>query len=393
MTYNGCNTLLLEFLQAKSAQKQANAREKTEAASNSEISVHCSRVNLSDDLHFKIFMLLSAELLCGIRFVCKKWFTLINSSVFIKCHAQQAVKVLMCRKLALSPQLFDYVPKLYFNFLNLDTASDNFIESRVDRPVNVIASFEGLVLAKVDSHKCLILTNPMTRKHMELPYGNDSAYMYCNLLFCNKAKTYKVVHLFCKRTGYIDCEILNVRTRTWEIVDSLPFEMLHMALCVNESLYWLPHKNNCDYIIAMNVQDEKFITKNLPTIRNTNDRLLEIGGVLGFFTHTTNILMQVWTLQKSRDEVKENWVKSYKINHNFGIGSPLIPICSRRNGKEIVFHYPGVHEFYVYNFDTGKLRFLHSKDDPETCYGRIEKLCILHKNTLASWENRGDHQS
>lgn len=64
----------------------------------------------------------------------------------------------------------------------------------------------------------------------------------------------------------------------------------HVQVLVDGSLYWKPRKQRCDYCVTMNVHDEKFTTKKLPTSCDAKDKLLlNFGGTVGFVTNATHI--------------------------------------------------------------------------------------------------------
>ncbi|KAI3464378.1 hypothetical protein Pfo_021041 [Paulownia fortunei] len=347
--------LLAEFLQEKSARQLANAQEET-TSQDLEILVQ-NQVTLSYDLLFKIFILLPAESLFRLQFVCKKWFGLINSSIFIRCHAQQSETVLICKKLTLSePGNYAALrdkPKSYFHFLDLDRGNDNFMESSVVELVDIRASYDGLVLVTLEKNKSLILMNPVTRKHIALPLGTEGSFCVesFGIAFCNEAKTYKVVHLFGEKSGCTGCEVLSICTRKWTRMEDPPYKLVRdirqIPISVGGSLYWMPTKRGCDYFVSMNLQDEKFVSKNLPVSNAVKDRLLEIGGNLGFVTHAQLDLLHVWILITDGG-TSENWINQYSINLNVYVAFPY-PICSSNNGKGMVLEMK--NELYVFNFD------------------------------------------
>ncbi|KAL0326331.1 UNVERIFIED_CONTAM: hypothetical protein Sradi_5202400 [Sesamum radiatum] len=373
--------LLDVFLYERSTQRLSNAKEETESQ-DFETEVQ-NQVTLPHDLLFKIFGLVHAESLFRLQFVCKKWFGLINTSTFIRHHSQQSETVLICKTLTLleSGSREDSI-KSYFHFLHLDHRDDFFIESSViDLLVDIRASCDGLLLAAVGKNKNLILINPITRKHSAFPLGfvaNSSDESY-GIAFCNKTNTYKVVHLFREKSGCTGCEILSISARKWTRVegpnssDLLP-NIRKSPLSIHGSLHWMPMEHRCDHIITMNVKDEKFIAKKPPVRWAVKDRLIEIGGNLGFVSHAEANAMQVWIL-KNDGGSSEKWMKHYSIKLEFYFGCP-IPICGSRNGREIVFECRG-YDLCFYKFDKGEMEVVHSRhDNDEAWCERIEQLYI-----------------
>ncbi|XP_073294685.1 F-box protein At3g07870-like [Primulina huaijiensis] len=378
---------LKDFLQEKTVKQRSQG--KGAAAQNSESDSEFEIMRIPDDLLVKVFSILPAESLVKLQFVCKKWYALVNGSMFIRFHAQQSETVLISQDLIVgrahtsSLLLPPVEPKPHFHYLDLNRGNDNFVESCVIDLVDIRASCDGLVLGIKAKNKGLILMNPLTRKHAKLPLGTVGFPESYGFAFCVQARTYKVAHLFREAPGYTVCEILNVSTRKWTCMDGPSSELLHdvtqRPVSVHGSLNWMPREHGSDYFVSMNLEDEKFSTMKLPIFCVTNDRLVDVGGALGFVTHATLNLMQVWILNG-----RGNWVKRYSIYMNFDVRR-VVPICSSRNGKEIVFEYPG-HYLYVYDMETGETKEVYSRDDEEYCEG-AETLFIPHRNTLASWKD------
>lgn len=371
--------LLAEFLRKHSALKLASSQDEM-ASQDLDIAVHI-QTTLSYDLLYQIFMLLPAESLFRLQFVCKQWFSLINNAIFITSHAQQSETILISQQLSFWPQVN---PRSYFHFLSLDDWGSNFVESSVAELVTVQASYDGLILASTGTRKSLILMNPVTGKHIELPLG-AACHPLCEsfgMAFCNQAKTYKVVHLFRETSRSIGCEILSIRTRNWTRIRGPPelLRIRQIPVSIGGSLYWLSSKPR-DYFVSINVHDEKFVSKKLPVRRVGTDRLLEIGGNLGFVTHAELNMLQVWILIAD-GESGEYWMKRYSINLNVGF-THCIPICSRRNGQEMVLESIG-NQLYVYNLDRDEMKPVNSGSDDEPWFGRINRLYIPHRNTVVS---------
>lgn len=370
--------LLAEFLRKSSALKQ----ERASGDQDTEVQV---QTTLSHDLLYQIFMLLPADSLFRLQFVCKQWFSLINSPSFVTTHARRSETVLISQQLSFLPQGPKGKPKSYFHFFSLDDWGSEFIESRVGDLASVRASYGGLILASGGKRKRLILMNPITGKYIELPSGAPS-HPLCEsyaIAFCREAKTCKVVHLFRETLGSIGCEIMSICTRSWRRIEG-PSELLRIRqipVSIAGTLYWLSSKRGRDYYVSMDVFDEKFVSKKLPVKRGGNDRLIEIGGNLGFVTHVEVNVLQVWILVDGGGS-RESWTKRYSIDVGGGL-THCVPICSRRNGEEMVLECVGNH-LYVYNLEREEMKLVKSGCDEEPWFGKINRLYFPHCNTLAS---------
>lgn len=363
---------LTEFLEERSAPRQQQIQD-------SEIKPQ-NEVTLIDDLLFKILISLPAESLFRSQFVCKKWFDLINSSIFIRSHAQQSETVLICRKLTLSER-----PASYFHFMDLDAGGNTFIESRSNELYDILASRDGLILARYGDRKKLMIVNPITRKQALLPTLNSSTgHIILESFGIAFSKTYKVVRLFSTSFRCTGCDILCISTRKWRRIEEPPYELLRgmydAPISVGESLYWT--RRPCHYYVSMNLNEESFVSRNFPVGCSAYwDKLVEIEGGLGFVHHARVDLLQVWMLMDEGGS-RENWVKRY----SFSLGVDVkyySPICSLRNGKEIVMECPNF-ELCVYNLDRGEMKVVHSRCDEEAWGGWIQKHHIPHRNTLVS---------
>lgn len=375
---------------AKFLEERYAARQQDTTSQDLEIEPQ-NQLTLIDDLLFKILILVPAESLSRLQFVCKKWFDLINSSIFIRCAARKSETVLLCRKLTqlqpVRPQGGEEKPKSYFHFMDLESGGNSFMESSFTEEVDdIVASYDGLILARFGEYRELMIMNPVTRKHFVLPMGNRWIIISDSfgIAYSSKAKTYQIVHLFFDKFGRTGCEILCISTRKWRSIEAPPFELLRYMLSdtpvtVGESLYWT--KRPCGFYLSMNLQDEKLVPKNFPVSCTAYwDKLLEIEGSLGFVHHAQLDQLQVWILMDEGGS-RENWVKRYSFSLGVIDATYYMPICSSRNGKEMVIEGPD-HKLYVYNFERGEMKLVHSRSDKEAWGGWIQKYHIPHRNTL-----------
>ncbi|XP_047961934.1 F-box protein At5g49610-like [Salvia hispanica] len=381
--------LVAEFLRRNSSSKQADARGETASRDpNIEVGI---QANLSHDLLYQIFMLLPAESLFRLQFVCKQWFGLINSSIFVSSHAQKSETVLISQQMAFWPRGCVGMPKAYFHFLSLDGLRSSFVESSVDDLGSVRASYDGLILGFNSRRKRLLLMNPVTGKYVGLPLG-VSCHHLCEsfgIAFCSEAKTYKVVHLFREVLGGVGCEILSVETRKWRRIEE-PLELVRTRqnpVSVGGSLHWLGARRTRDCFISLDVCDEKFVTKQLPVKRAWGDRLVEIAGGLGFVSRVEVNALEVWILS---DLGGECWIKKCRIDLRVDFVQYCVPVCSRRDGKEMVLECVK-GRLCVYDFGREEMRLVSSSsgssdggDGEEPWLGKINRLYLPHWNTLVS---------
>ncbi|KAK4366108.1 hypothetical protein RND71_013988 [Anisodus tanguticus] len=188
---------------------------------------------LPNDLLFKVFLLLPAETLCRLRYVCKPLLSMINSLTFVEDHFRQSETVLI---------------------------TQNGKGHKVCMPNNlrnikcILAACNGLVLAQIRENEGLVVINPSTRNHIRVPLGTIGFVHECyGFMFSHFTGAYKVVHLF-RDQSY--CEILNLTTRSWHAVDGPNLGEFgsiatHRSVSAVGALYWLPKKDGCNHVVSL----------------------------------------------------------------------------------------------------------------------------------------------
>ncbi|CAL5431344.1 unnamed protein product [Camellia sinensis] len=401
--------LMRESKRYKLSQKDAGfllraVQERASANKKPEIKWGNQAAHLPYDLIFKILLLLPAESLHRSSFVCKAWFNLINSPDFIEAHMGQSETVLIFLQSVperrpktfsieakLAPSKHDSIfltneaPKPYINFLEVEDGMGKVSESNISGCKDILATCNGLILAKCELNRGLLVMNPATRKLVGLPLGTivprDESYGF---VFSHLTREYKVVHLFRDESGYIGCEILSLNRKSWWAVDGPSLGLLrrfiYKPVSAIGALHWLPAKHDCNYLVSMGIDDEKFQTKTLPVSSSISDRLVEVGGFLSFVTHVTRNRIEAWILKGLEGE---DWVKQHIITTDDRIVD-LIPLSTLRHGREMVFK--GYRDsFYAYDFEAQAMRKVEMEKRPVQHNGSY----LPHVNCLASWESLG----
>ncbi|XP_057467644.1 F-box protein CPR1-like [Actinidia eriantha] len=362
-------------------------------------------IHFSNELLFKIFLLLPAESLHRASFVCKAWFNLINSSNFVEAHILQAEPIIMFLKSVSPPRpkTFSIESKLslskfsrretdnspvdYLSYVEVQNGEGKEIESNISGFQKILATCNGLVLATREETIGLLVINPVTRNVLALPQDTLLSCAACyGFVFSHLSREYKVVHLFWDKSTSVACEILSLTTRSWRTVDGPSSEhfrgfFLHKPVAANGSLHWLPSSGGCSCIVSMGIDDEKFHTRILPNRSRRNDRLVEIGGLLSFVTHVVEDTLEIWILKESEGE---GWVKRHTITGR-GIRN-LLPICTMKRGRELFFVIERDHKLCAYDMETLEMRAVEY--DGVALWRRHTYFsCLAHVNTLASWES------
>lgn len=246
----------------------------------------------------------------------------------------------------------------------------------------VQASCDGLILAYYKSGLSLRLLNPLTRQKIELLNKcihpdpiQDPIQESFGVAYCSEAKSYKVVRVF--RRG---CEILTVRSREWRTIEGPDRGCIlfsKASVSIGGSLHWLSISKGELYCASMNVCDEKFVSTRLPATGAGGDKLVEIGGDLGYVPLAEmNNQLQIWIM------IGGCWTKRYSIRPSVA----CMPICCRRKGKEMVLESLDGHRLYVYDLESDELKQVMSPgcDDEQQGIWNIYGFFFPHRNTLVS---------
>lgn len=387
---------LLTAVQERASLNEDKARE------SANIKHGCQVGNLPYDLIFQILLLLPAESLHRSSFVCKEWFSLINSSKFIDAYSRQSetVFIFLNKTSPTRPKSYKIEAKLgllenfnifstheppryYIDFLKFEGGRCKVIESSISGFKNILATCNGLILATCKQNGGLLVFNPVTRKLAAIPLGTTLRYEESyGFVFNPLTKQYKVVHLFRDGTAYIGCEILSLNTRLWRGVDGPSLGLFrsfdHKPVSAIGALHWLPSSDPCGQIVSMGIDDEKFRTTSLPISSTPNDRLVEIGGFLSFVTHVEFHKLDVWMLEglEGGHWVKRHIITSYRVTE-------LVPISTWRCGKELIFKVNGQACFYVYDIGKKEMSIAEIEGD---ALSRPHQHYLPHLNTLTPGE-------
>nr|GEX11951.1 hypothetical protein [Tanacetum cinerariifolium] len=356
------------------------------------------------DIIFKILLLLPTNELLKLMVVCKPWYQLIRSPNFVEAHMSRCEAVLTFLEYfteshsntfsivtnSNQPTLFEPSSrKLQMCLLDFEDKNIKISGLNISGFRDILATCDGLVLVKSEANALLVL-NPTTRKLLPLKPGTivrhsrDESYGF---VFSHHTKEYKIVHLFRDKSSNIDSEILNVKHMSWKGC-SVPSSGLfrdfdHKPVAASGVLYWLPRSDGASYIVSMDINEEKFVRKDLPVDSNClNDRLVENGGLLNFVAHMTVYRIQLWTLK--RDAGEDKWVKRFRINMDYDI-TDLVPVLMTKESRRLIFKMSDDEELYEYDMEDEEMeqvlvdRNIHFS----------AKIMFPHMNTLASWDNSG----
>lgn len=356
------------------------------------------------DIIFKILLLLPTSQLVKLMLVCKLWHKLIKSPNFVEAHMSRCEAVLTFLEYFTQPHpntfsivtnndqptLFEPLSrKLQMCLLDFKDKNIKISGLNISGFRDILATCDGLVLVKNEA-KVLLVLNPTTRKLLPLKPGTivrhsrDESYGF---VFSHHTKEYKIVHIFRDKSSHIDSEILNVKNMSWKgcnVPSSGLFrDFDHKPVAASGVLYWLPQSHEASYIVSMDINEEKFVRKDLPVNSSgSNDRLVENGGLLNFVAHMTVYRIQLWTLK--RDGNEDKWVKSFTVNMDYDI-TDLVPVLMTKESRRLIFMMFDDEQLYEYDMEDEEMEQVLV--DRNVNFSA--KIMFPHMNTLASWDNSG----
>ncbi|KAI5668164.1 hypothetical protein M9H77_18017 [Catharanthus roseus] len=233
------------------------------------------------------------------------------------------------------------------------------------------ASCYGLIILNngMKEEGGLIVMNPVTRELSALPlatlFPRDESY---GLGYCKNTGKLKLVQLFRDELNFIGCEILILGDNSWKMVDRPAFGLLG----------WFGY----DPIFAIGAirwDDNKFWVIPLPKCCGALDRIVEMGGNLGFVdAHEVLNQIDVWILRDLLDG--EGWTKEFSINE--GIVYGMWALCCSRISSEIIFK-DNYGQLYAY--DCG-LQLMRKVEKNQVKFLYDHHFLLPHVNSLISWK-------
>ncbi|KAK1412130.1 hypothetical protein QVD17_33128 [Tagetes erecta] len=376
---------------------------------------------LPKDCISNILIRLPIESLQRSRFVCKPWYSIINSPTFIRANLIRSENVMMF----LSPVkgVFNRWSRSNYQDLDFHENPNTFsVETKIfelksvhvlNRPLispsskyaikymvleegksvirdynatclgRIRASCNGLiVLDNVLQKGELVIMNPVTRKLSLLPLGtiyppHDESYA---LVHC-RAQGYKLVHMFRDESGYIGCEVLQIGEKSWRVINGPAFGLMkwfgYDPVFAIGGLHWVPELDHNEYIVTMTIDDEKFHKITLPKTSRFNDRIMEAYDHLCFVTHEEMHEISIWILGSLSGEA---WTKKYTIA--VGCIRDLIPLYFSRFKWEL-YLLDKDGSIFGFDFDDGNMKKLTTM---KGCFMIADVSYSLHVNSLVSWQ-------
>ncbi|XP_058097686.1 F-box protein At3g07870-like [Magnolia sinica] len=356
---------------------------------------------LSDDVIFNILLRLPPESLPNLRLVCKNWYNVISDPLFIEAHLHRSEPGFIFQK-RISRS------KCKTHFMEIKEGDIKVHDLDLHCPGRICASCNGLIL--LESMLSLYVINPISKQRIILPPSDLSfkyplSYEIYGFGFNSITKEYKVVHVceYKKRKTPIPlgCEITTVGSDSWREIDGPFFGLTELRIPISASgiLHWAI---GMDYIVSMDVGNEKFHKTPFPNCSRRSYHFLELGEFLSFANRESPVQIDVWIL---KDLDGGEWIKQLSIGVDClgsllsqdlrwgGSLDPVLLLASFRNGEVIIFECFAIDigGFYLYDF---KLERIIKFDG--SCGIQLIAMDTLsspiHVNSLVSCEPRNNRR-
>ncbi|KAL3615572.1 hypothetical protein CASFOL_041233 [Castilleja foliolosa] len=263
--------------------------------------------SLPDDVLFEILLRVPAQdLYDSTRFVCHKWYNMINTRNFKHSHLQRSTPGLLAVSVLKSEQAF----------MTIQNGRIEISKWSYGVGCRVLSSCNGLLL---DGR---YITNPVTKQHFALEKLTKTKR--CALAYAASSRAYKVVCAsyspFDRKHGLV-CAIMTVGVDTdWRCRVNTQHLSLKAKELLKESLlttrgfvHWV--RNDCpESVLSMNVESEIITQIPGPCLRDDCKSLychyLPMGRYLSMFIDRGEFSWEVW---KMKPEIGE-WTKMPNID-------------------------------------------------------------------------------
>ncbi|KAH7851915.1 hypothetical protein Vadar_018260 [Vaccinium darrowii] len=175
------------------------------------------------------------------------------------------------------------------------------------------------------------LVNPSTRETRILPKPpftvDHQNYLYnYGFGYDSSNDDYKIVYTYNSLTMFDDYKVDQFLEKNCELsLSSVQFWTYKSEVFVSGTLHWLASTGESDFIVALDLADEKFHTVLSPSFLGYN-KLTVLGGCLSVFVKLSASHIDVWVLKEYG--ISDSWTK-FRVSYDYFHGS-WKPLCSSR---------------------------------------------------------------
>ncbi|GAB4844821.1 hypothetical protein Ancab_038209 [Ancistrocladus abbreviatus] len=345
---------------------------------------------LSDEIIHNILRRIPAHILLKtMRYVCRKWHTIISDPEFVRAHFLRSTPGLLLQG---------------FSFVEVDSKGNVELTRLGDPlpfPSRVIGSCDGLVLCLgfQNGRRIYYILNPVTKEHMTLPPApsHDSDGLF--LAYVPSLKKYKVLIMYFvgKQPPYFAIRTMGI-DRAWRAMILCPSFRSNIALrlsytypsCIDGFAYF-PDKNTCRLLI-LDLETEDFHGTYTPIEQggaSCSRYFLKMGSFLSLLLESANFKWQVWFLKDPKAGV---WEKCFDVDVGANLDKLdvhveccfIVPVLWLENGGDLLFRLKWKHK----RPEMGQIHFIYhvSTGHVSRCGGDFNSsgICRIHVNSLAT---------
>lgn len=274
-----------------------------------------------EDIVTNILSRLSVKAITNCKFVCKDWYRLLNSPLFIKAQLNRAKEKPVY---IVYPHMY-FLPNVYF------MESNGKVIDLIPLPacrdfssLSMICTFNGLIfcinyvgpsdMTEV-SDLDIVICNPATQDVLLLPNGSPSFEdPAVGVAFGPGVNEYKVYRFFCTESEtelkLVQYEVYSSITGSWRAmgnVEYFPMDSSHVF--VNGRVYWFLSSDEHPVpgsILSVGM-DENFQEIKLPDDFVENAFLIDLDGSLSLVTAfgDNDVKMSIWVLKDDNESIWE----------------------------------------------------------------------------------------
>ncbi|KAF5203325.1 F-box protein [Thalictrum thalictroides] len=319
-----------------------NGSKNKELSSDNNVSKVCidirSYVDMPFEIIYDIFLRLPIEDIVRCKSVCQTWYNLTREPDFIGLQANRSA---LCppQRILLVPE--DNIDSLFLldNEKCIKIPLKNF---ELSHHYRVASCCNGLlcIASNLKPDEPVFIYNPITGECNELPKQDFKPFNTQGILygfaFDRFSNKYKVVCVYCPDywdTDYWYRDVTVARMTMGEIItegeDSwrkleIPYQIQFShgseTVFLDDAFHWMINRNHptsgSEFILALDINNEKFHTLQLPPVELPDDSLslINFAGSLAFVEFDTlSCSSKIWKIVSS--ETNDRWICEYTFKY------------------------------------------------------------------------------
>ncbi|XP_050232900.1 F-box protein CPR1-like [Mercurialis annua] len=387
-------------------------------------------LELPFDIMSHILKFLPVRDLLRFRCLSKSYCSLIDSRDFINYHLSQSNNLNTNRSLIIAQSFYKHKnlkssTKIYS--MNLDSAYPHLVE--YDQPLSVyseslphntipdydykdqlqnnfsiVGSCNGLIAFYHPEHG-MLLWNPSTKKQQNLPdfWGLHEVIGSVYLLihgfgYDPVSDDYKVIRVWkiiSGRRKELRVMVYSVKHNSRRTIEEdFPYDVMsRCSTLVGSYLHWIVTKpDDCRWIVAFNMEDEKFHKVPSPDLKYEDYGLMELAAVGGCLSMCMDArrdsLLEIWVMKEYG--MRDSWIRIVSVDKaNFSRYTPsrVKLIGCSKTGDKLLFDVEG-YELWEYDLQKEEEKEETSQHSQNHIYRWKQCSPYKHVRGTEKWKQR-----